>query len=82
MLQMHNGPIPQCCHAANAYDLLTYFQAKWTSKGLWMNPLRDFDEITTAFAALSGGLRTKPVLTRQGTYLKIDARCINHVTKE
>jgi ATP-binding protein involved in chromosome partitioning len=27
MLRMHNGPFPHCCHAANAYALLTYIQA-------------------------------------------------------
>jgi hypothetical protein len=82
MLQMHNGSIPQCCHAANAYTLLTYFQANRASKGLWMNVLYGFDEITTAFAAVSGALRTIHPLSRQGTYLKIDAACIKHVTGE
>jgi len=27
LLQMHNGGFRQCCHAASAYALLTYFRA-------------------------------------------------------
>jgi hypothetical protein len=82
MLQMHNGSIPQCCYAASAYALLTYFRAKGRSKGLWMNVLCSFDEITTAFAAVSGGLRTIHTISRQWTYLRNDAASIKHVTGE
>jgi hypothetical protein len=58
MLQMHNGSNPQCCHAASAYRLLTYFHAKDGPKGLWDDELCHFDEITAGHAGYSGGSRT------------------------
>jgi hypothetical protein len=44
LLQMHNGGFRQCCHAASAYAVLTYFRAE--SAFLWQN-----GQATLPFAA-------------------------------
>jgi hypothetical protein len=59
LLQMHNGGFRQCCHAASAYALLTYFRASSLMK--WQNgqATLPFAAKVTSVAVERGSMRTK-----------------------
>jgi hypothetical protein len=66
LLQMHNGGFRQCCHAASAYALLTYFRAE--SVVHWQNgqTTLPFAAKLTTVASVSGSVRTKTPLWPAG----------------